>query len=81
MLVLILVCRFSAYLNTPESGCSPIVCFPRLARRRHDMAGLWSLPAASILLLQIALSLEAPAGGKRSIYSVFCPSDEEKRVP
>ena len=44
------------------------------------MVGLWSLPAASLLLLQIALSLEAPAGGKRSIYSVFCPNDEEKLV-
>ena len=78
MLVLIV---FPAYFNTPESGCGPVVYFPCLAQRRHDMAGPWSLPAASILLLQIALSLEAPAGGKRSIYSVFCPSDEEKPVP
>ena len=80
MLVLIIVCRFPAYLNTPEPGCSPVVYFPCLAQHGHDMAGRWSLPAASILLLQIALSLEAPAGGKHSVSSAFHPSDEEKPV-
>lgn len=70
-----------ADLDIPESGCSLLGYFSYLAQRRHDMVGLWSLPAASILLLQVALSLEAPAGGKRCIYSVFCPSDEVKPTP
>lgn len=70
-----------ADIDIPESGYSLLGYFSCLAQRRHDMAGLWSLPAASILLLQIALSLEAPAGGKRCIYFVFCPSDEVKPTP
>ena len=60
-----IICRqISCLLEYTGSGYSPVVYFPCLAQRRHDMVGLWSLPAASLLLLQIALSLEAPAGGK-----------------
>ena len=67
--------------DLPDSGSSLFGYFSCLAQRGHDMVSLWSLPAASILLLQIALSLEAPAGGKRCIHSVFCPIHELMHTP
>ncbi len=64
-----------------ESAYNLLVYSPCLAQRRYDMVGPWPLPAASLLLLQIALSLEAPAGGKRCIHSVFRPGNEGKPMP